>query len=109
MLEGLKRVARAGWLFREVRSLRREVAGLRVALEQVAQALQVRNAHEYPVLPPPDPGVPAVEVAFVNDVVAAEFMAIELALTEALGHVPTEEEVAVEYDRRHPLQAEAFQ
>lgn len=85
-------------LVRELRRLRKELAGQRVALEGIRQQLQ-------PLVPPPPLAPTAqqaddVEVTYVNDSLSAEMADIELRLTAARGLPPTEDEILAEYERR---------
>lgn len=102
MLKGLKRLAGGGLLLLELRGLRAEVKALSVGVQRIADALEARNAHEWPQRVQASPEVPVVEVSYVHDEQIAEFMQIELALTQATGRPPSEDEVMVEWDRRHP-------
>lgn len=72
---------------------------MRLALESIAGALQ----RAFPVEASVQPSTgPAVEITYVSEEGQAEWMEIELGLTRATGRPPTEEEVLVEYERRHP-------
>lgn len=103
MLKGLKRFAAGGLLLREIRAMRIEFARIGDQLVTIAALLEERNAHDYPRKHvSASPQVPAVEVTYVDDQVQAEWMAIDLALTQVMGRLPSEDEVQAEYDRRHP-------
>lgn len=102
MLDGLKKLAEGVALLVEVRALKTEVVGLREAVARIAAALERRNDHDYPTVMVARPGEPAVEVSYVNAEEQVELIDIELRLTAARGMPPTEEEILVEYERRHP-------
>lgn len=95
MLKQLRRWT-GGYLLRQ---LQRDLAALRVEVGRIAAALELRNAHDYPQVLQPNPDLPPVTVAFVDQVEQAEWMDIELRLTQALGHPPTEEAVFEEWQR----------
>lgn len=97
----VKRLARAGFLLREVRGLRTEVERLASGVERIAAALELQNAHQWPVPQQASPDAPLVEITHVDDQMAEEFMSIELGLTQAKGLPPSEDEILQEYDRRH--------
>lgn len=88
-------------LLPEIVLLRGELQQINQTLALIAGALTFRNAQEYGITIQPAPGVPAVEVAYVNDDYQAEIMDIELRLTGASGAPPTEDEILAEYERRH--------
>lgn len=92
--------------FAERRTLLREVKGIRVELARLADALELRNAYDFPQKIQRDPSRPAVEVEYVDTERAAELMEIELRLTNARGEPPTEDEILLEYDRRRAVEAE---
>lgn len=98
----LRRMVTGGLLLREVRSLRQEMQGIHAALLQVVLLLEERNAHEYPRVQQPNPNIPAVEIAYVDNDYQLEMVDIEARLTLARGLPPTEEEILAEYIRRHP-------
>lgn len=95
----------AGWLAQfllpELTLLRQELQGINQTLLMIAGALDYRNAQDYGITIQPTPGVPAVDIAYVNDGYQAEIMDIELRLTGASGAPPTEDEILAEYERRH--------
>ena len=96
---GLRSLMRLGWLLRELKGLRGEMAGLRLAAERVAAALELQNAHAYPQVIQASPDSPAVQVSYTDDQAQLDLMEIELRLTGARGSPPTEEEVLVEWER----------
>lgn len=100
-MKGLKRLAGGGLLLLEVRGLRREVAGLREALERVAMALELRNDHDFPVTLPATDEAPEIEITYADTPMQQELADIELRLTAARGRIPTEEEIQEEFERRH--------
>lgn len=105
MLKGLKRLAGGGLLLLELRGLRAEVKALSSSVHRIADALEARNAHEWPQhIQVPGAAVPSVEVSYVRDETVAEFMQIELDLTAATGQAPSEEMVMDEWNRRHPVE-----
>lgn len=83
-----------------------ELTLLRLATERCAEALEWRNAQDYPLQLQPDPGAPVVDVTYVNDAYQAEIMEIELRLLQASGAPPTEEAVLLEWERRRGLVAD---
>ena len=103
MLQGFKRLARGGFLLRELRGLRTDVAGLRAASERIATAMEVQNAHHWPARSAPVEG--SLAITYVETEQQAELMDIETRLTTARGIPPTEEEVLEEYQRRQEGEA----
>ena len=96
--KGLRTLRRLGgglWLLRH---LLRELQGIRRAMTRLADA-------QAP-LPQGDQAA-GVAITYVSDAQQAEFMEIELRLTQATGQPPTEEEVLLEWERRHPQVQEA--
>lgn len=105
MLEQLSRFMRLRRLARETRGLRQDLHALTAGILRIAAALELRNAHDYPqVLRSTEDR--ATEVSFVREDEQAEFMDIELRLTQASGQPPTEDEILQEYWRRHQPPAE---
>lgn len=94
----VRRMTRGGLLLREVRGVRRELA-------RIATALETYNAHQWSQQIQGDPAVPPVEVTYVDTQVQAEFLEIELGLTQAKGTPPTEDQILAEWFRRHPESA----
>jgi len=92
-LFGLRRLVGAGWLLREVRSLRR-------ATERIAAALELQNAHAYPQVVPAA-GDRETEVTFVDEAHQAALMDIEMRLTAAKGIPPTEDEILAMWETEH--------
>lgn len=86
-----------------------ELRLLRQACEGIQAALEYHNAQEWGMTLQGDPALPAVEVTYVNDLHQAEMMDIELRLTQASGTPPTEEDMMVEWERRHADEVEAPQ
>ena len=99
MMKGLKRLAGGGLLLMELRGLRKEVARLATAQEQLLALAQAVYAQHYPVRTQPNPAGPVVEITHVNAEDQRLFMDIELRLTQATGQPPTEDEILEEYDR----------
>lgn len=93
--QSLQRLTASGRLLREIK-------GLRLAAERIAAALEASNAHQWPQHIQSDPSQPPVEVSYADTAMQAEFMEIELGLTEATGLPPTEDQVMAEWLRRHP-------
>lgn len=91
----------AALLIPELTLLRQDLQSINATLQLIGSTLDYKNAQDYGVTIQPTPGVPAVEVNYINDSYQAEIMDIELRLTGASGSPPTEEEVLVEYERRH--------
>lgn len=106
LTRGLRRITATGRLWSEVRSLRRELAGLREGVDRIAAALEQYNAHQWPQQVQPTDDLPAVEVTYADEPQQQEFMDIELRLTAALGMPPTEDMILEEYHKRHPVEAE---
>jgi hypothetical protein len=77
-----------------------ELRLLRLACEGILAALDYRNVQDYGITHAPQPGVPVVEVTYVNDAHQAAIMDVELRLTAALGAPPTEDEILAEYEKR---------
>lgn len=98
MMKGLKRLAAGGILLRELRGIRTELTALR-------QALQVFTDRAFPPQAParaPDsvtPDTPLTEITYIDTAQQAEWMDIELRLTQATGRPPTEEEILQEFER----------
>lgn len=84
-----------------LRGLIREQQHTNQLLERIATALEQHNAHLWPQVIQPNPELPAVEVTYASDVQMQELMQIELDLLSTTGRMPTEDEVQLEYDRRH--------
>lgn len=100
MMKGLKRLAGGGLLLLEMRGIRKELEGLKTEVGRIASALELANAHHWPQTTQPDPGVPAIDITYIDDQTQAEFMDIELRLTAARGAPPTEEEILREFELR---------
>lgn len=100
-LRGLKTLTRGGILLLEIRGLRREMTALRLGVERIAAALESANAKTWPQTTQPNPDLPPVTITHVSQQEQAEYMEIELALTKAAGHPPTEDEILAEFYRRH--------
>lgn len=101
-LQGLRKFGARGLLFFEVRGLRHEMKGLRLAAERIAGALEDHNAHLFPQQVQPNPDHPPVEVTYASDAMQIELAEIEGGLAQARGMLPTEDEILQEYERRHP-------
>lgn len=89
-------------LLDQVQQLQVALARCADAMERVAGALELQNAHAYPQQVQATPDTPAVTVSYVDDREQAEMADIELRLTAARGMPPTEEEILEELLRRHP-------
>ena len=80
----------------------REVRRLRQATERIAQALEARNAHDFPqIVVSPDQR--ETEVTYVNEAEQAALVDIEMRLTAAKGIPPTEDEILAMYELERGL------
>lgn len=106
MMGKLRALASGTLLLLEVRRLRRDLAGLQQEIARIATAMELANAHAYPMQIQPDDGLPPVEVLHVDDAQQEEFMDIELRLTRAKGIPPSEEEILKEYELRRQVEGQ---
>lgn len=89
-------------LSKDIHQLKAELIGLRSACERIAEGIEAANRLSGASDPlPRDPAAPVVDITYVDNQVAGEFMDIELRLTQARGMVPTEDEILQEFERRH--------
>lgn len=108
MLKGLKRLAGGGILLLELRGIRRDLGLLSASVARIAEALELRNAHQWPTrVTGPLPDGPPVEITYADGEQQREFMEIELRLTAARGMPPSEDEVIEEFNRMHAGEAQA--
>lgn len=91
-------------LWRGYRLLRRgvaELAGIRRALEVLADVHLQAAAQAQPPVRPPTVEDATVDAPYVETYQQTALMDIELRLTQARGVPPTEEEVLTEFERRY--------
>lgn len=105
MLRGLRRIARAGILLRELKGIRTELQLLTQTLGRIASTLEAQHPSAHSQIQSPDD---SVEVAYVDDAMQAELMEIELRLAQATGRPPNESQVMAEYERVHDLTPGTF-
>ncbi len=99
LFRGLRQFGLLRTLVWELRKFRAEQQATRKALERVADALELRNVHDFPVLVQPNPDAPGVEVLYTSDAEQHDLMEIEMRLTAATGQPPTEEQILEEFER----------
>ena len=95
MLDGLRK------MWRGYRLLRRgveELAGIRLALDSIAASLQKPVVARVVELEEADP---RLDAPYVDPEQQAALLDISQRLTVARGQVPTDEEIAEEYNRRY--------
>lgn len=78
-----------------------EVRKIRRALQRIARGLEEQNALARPTVPVRAANEGDTEVTYVNDAVQAEWMDVEMRLTQAKGIPPSEDEILAEWERRH--------
>lgn len=98
--QGLRRLAAGGILLREIRGLRKEVQGLAAAATRIAEILEADYSRRYGPLHPTETQTPAgMEITYITDEGAQQWMEKELDLTRAMGRPPTEEEILAAFER----------
>jgi hypothetical protein len=103
LMRGWKTLLRGLVFRRELRGIRADLKGLRVAAERIAAVLEAQR----PAAPREGSEAdPLVSISYVDDAAAAEFMDIELRLTQAKGMPPSEEEIMAEYERRKGVEVD---
>lgn len=96
-------------ILEELQGLRAEVAGLVLAVDRIATALELRNAHDWPQQVQGSPSSPVVEISYADEDYQRETMDIELRLTAAKGIPPSEDEILEEYERRRAVEQQDIQ
>lgn len=86
----------------EIQAIRADLTALTLAVVRIADALELQNAHTFPLTREATPDSPAFTLTHVDDAEQAELMDIELRLTAARGQLPTEDEILTEFELHHP-------